>query len=62
MSDIIDQMDERNEPITALQLAAARANAQIPAGVPGDCDFCGDWFGRLVKGACVPCREKRKLP
>lgn len=35
---------------------------QPPAGTPGDCDLCGEWCGRLVGGACVPCREKYKLP
>jgi hypothetical protein len=30
----------------------------MDAGKPGECDFCGEWFGRLVDGACVPCREK----
>lgn len=35
---------------------------EIPQGVEGDCDLCGEWFGRLVGGACVPCRTKYKLP
>jgi len=33
----------------------------IPRGVEGDCELCGEWFGRLVNGVCVPCRDKHKL-
>lgn len=36
--------------------------AKIPKGTPGDCDLCGEWSGRLVSGACAPCRDKYKLP
>ena len=28
----------------------------------GDCDLCGEWSGRLVNGACAPCRDKWSLP
>lgn len=63
MADIIDQMDERNELLEDAQLAIVRARAaQIPAGAPGDCDLCGEWSGRLIRGACAPCRDKHKLP
>ena len=41
--------------------AAMRIAADIPAGVSGDCDFCGDWFGRLIDGACGRCRDFYKL-
>lgn len=34
-----------------------RAAASIPEGTQGDCDFCGYWSGRLVEGACAPCRD-----
>ena len=62
MSDDIDQMHERNALAEAAHLAAVRAKAMIDPGEPGDCDFCGDWSGRLIKGVCAPCRDKRKLP
>lgn len=42
--------------------AAREAAAKIPAGKPGDCDLCGEWSGRLVGGACAPCRDRHKLP
>lgn len=30
-------------------------------GKPGECDFCGEHFSRLVDGACGACRDKYKL-
>lgn len=35
---------------------------KMPKGEPGDCDLCGEWSGRLVGGACAPCRDKHNLP
>lgn len=32
-----------------------------PAGKPGDCDLCGEWSGRLIEGACAPCRDLHGL-
>lgn len=63
MPDILDQMDERDEPLNAANIAQVRAKAaEITPGVPGDCELCGEWSGRLVRGACAPCRDKWKLP
>lgn len=62
MSDTIDQMNERNALIEAAQLASIRAKAKIQPGKPGDCDLCGEWSARLVKGACAPCRDRYRLP
>lgn len=62
MSDVIDQMDERNEAIEEARLMAIRAKAELAPGHPGDCGMCGDWSGRLVHGNCAPCRDKWKLP
>jgi hypothetical protein len=39
-----------------------RLKYDLPEGNPGDCDLCGEWSGRLVKGVCAPCRDKYKLP
>lgn len=33
-----------------------------PPGIEGDCELCGEWSGRLVGGACSPCRDKHNLP
>ena len=37
---------------------AMRRAAQIPEGNPGDCEICGEYFSRLVNGACGFCRDK----
>lgn len=34
---------------------------ELPAGVPGDCDMCGEWSGRLIRGVCAPCRDRYRL-
>jgi hypothetical protein len=60
MADIVDIANDEMERQLELRLEAARGD--IPAGKPGDCDLCGEWFGRLVNGACVSCRERYKLP
>lgn len=41
--------------------AAQRAAADMPKGTPGECDLCGEWSERLVRGACARCRDKHKL-
>ena len=55
-ADRADQEIERN-----LAEAIRLASKEIPPGNPGECDFCGEWSGRLVKGACAHCRDRRKL-
>lgn len=58
-ADIVDQADVHIEnAINDGVGAASRAVAMMPVGNPGDCDFCGEYSGRLVKGACSPCRDK----
>ena len=37
---------------------ARREAEKIPAGLPGQCDYCGEWSGRLVNSACAPCRDR----
>lgn len=45
--------------------AKARKRAQeryeLPSGDPGECDMCGEWSGRLIKGVCAPCRDRYRL-
>jgi hypothetical protein len=36
--------------------------AAIPTGEPGDCEGCGDFFTRLVRGHCGRCRDRLRLP
>ena len=57
--DEVDFANNRMEEELAARIKAARAD--IPPGVEGECDLCGEWFGRLVNGVCVPCRERHKL-
>lgn len=39
-----------------------RKTSAMPVGEPGDCRLCGEFSGRLVKGACARCRDAHKLP
>lgn len=63
MADEIDKANDVAAADTDRAVAAARAYAAtIPAGDAGDCDMCGEWSGRLIKGACARCRDKWRLP
>ncbi|MDX2074672.1 MAG: conjugal transfer protein TraR [Alphaproteobacteria bacterium] len=42
--------------------AALKQAGKIPAGEPGECQWCGTHSQRLVKSACAPCREELNLP
>lgn len=60
MTDIIDRANDVAATLLADQEQRIRRQAaQIPTGEPGDCDFCGEWSGRLVAGVCAPCRDRR---
>ncbi len=61
MSDPIDQQDEREAIFHAAKIEAIRRNAVIDPGVSGECDLCGEFRARLIKGFCACCRDKRKL-
>jgi hypothetical protein len=58
--DDIDLTQLREERMHEARLREAAKPLQ--PGVPGDCELCGEWSGRLVRGVCAPCRDKRKLP
>jgi hypothetical protein len=61
--DIIDQANDRAAEYIADREAEIRRRAeQIPAGEPGECDYCGTPTPRLVGGACAPCRDRYRLP
>lgn len=59
-ADEADKLIEEsvNDSIRQRREAASR----MPAGNPGECELCGEWSGRLVGGACAPCRDRYKLP
>ena len=63
MPDEIDLAQECEHIATtsALNQVCEQA-ARIEPGVPGDCDLCGEWSARLIRGACAPCRDKWRLP
>jgi hypothetical protein len=57
MTDVIDQANYYAEKERQIAIDN-RIPFTLDAGKPGDCDFCGEFFGRLVDGACVPCRNR----
>lgn len=62
MADEIDQANDRALRDNDLCVSTARdAAARIPVGEPGECELCGEWSGRLVGGACAPCRDRHGL-
>lgn len=46
----------------ARQRGLASVSANIPAGLPGECDECGEIMPRLVGGRCGFCRDGRRPP
>lgn len=56
MADIADRAQDEMEKLD--ELRGPRPEYDIPPGVEGDCDFCGEWSGRLVGGMCAPCRDR----
>lgn len=61
--DDLDLSQEKQEKLDEARLRKARALAQaIPEGEPGECEYCGGHFVRLVNGVCGRCRDEFKLP
>lgn len=57
--DEIDRAEANIEKFEADAIGAARkAAADIPAGESGECEYCGDYFDRIVSGACGRCRDE----
>lgn len=58
----MDEIDRANELVEVFIANAIRENSKpLEKGVEGDCDLCGEWSGRLIAGACAPCRDKYRL-
>ena len=38
--------------------AMRKAASAIPKGNAGECNHCGEYFARIVHGACARCRDK----
>lgn len=45
-----------------LAARASMISADIPAGIAGECDDCGEHMPRLVGGRCAFCRDGRRPP
>lgn len=60
MADIVDIANDHIELTLRERLAAAPK--ELEPGVPGECEWCGEYFTRIVRGACGRCRDERKLP
>ncbi|CAB4172637.1 hypothetical protein UFOVP1470_52 [uncultured Caudovirales phage] len=44
-----------------LEMLIKQARKPLRQGTPGVCDLCGRHSGRLIDGACAPCRDRFKL-
>lgn len=62
MTDEIDKAQQREQEDRDRAIAIAAAARDIAPGTPGECDLCGEWSGRLINGACAPCRDRHHLP
>ena len=54
------QAEERHITDAHIALHKKRA-AEFIKGAPGECDWCGDYFVRLVNGACGRCSDEYKI-
>lgn len=61
MSKELDDARDREELIKEKSIEQIRKAADINPGVPGECDFCGEHFSRLINDACGGCRDRYKL-
>lgn len=61
MADVVDISNDFLEEQNQREIESIRKKSQIPVGVQGDCDYCGEWSGRLINDACAPCRDRRGL-
>lgn len=61
-ADVVDSADYYIESVIDDHVKEAmRKAAEIPLGKAGTCELCGDYFGRLVNGACGFCRDRHGL-
>jgi RNA polymerase-binding transcription factor DksA len=62
MTDEVDRAEKDAEFLMDAQVRDIHSKVtKIPAGVPGECDKCGEDSPRLVEGNCARCRDKFKL-
>ncbi len=59
----MDEIDIANDKAQAdLERSIAEARKPIPEGEPGECQGCGEFFSRIVRGYCGRCRDILRLP
>lgn len=57
-----DEIDRANDYTQLMTEYAIKINSKdLEEGKEGECDLCGEWSGRLIKGVCAPCRDKYHL-
>jgi hypothetical protein len=61
MDDIDRAGDHIDKSEKELIDATRKAAANIPLGTKGECEWCGEYFERLVNKACGRCRDEFKL-
>lgn len=54
-------MDAEVLDAASIELIRKQASA-MPKGEPGECENCGEYFVRLVRGHCGRCRDALGLP
>lgn len=59
IGDPIDIASDRAE--LEREMAMRNTAKDIPPGVPGECEYCGDESPRLIKNACARCRDEFRL-
>lgn len=59
MSDEADMANDRAEQDLERAISAARGD--IPTGIEGECDLCGEHSARLIDNHCAPCRDRYHL-
>lgn len=58
-----DDVDFATDLVAAnLEKSISAARVPIPAGLPGECEECGEDMPRLVHGRCGFCRDNRHPP
>ena len=62
MTDEVDISNDRIQHDIDRRVEEVRKKAELDPGKPGECELCGEWSGRLINGACAPCRDRYKLP
>lgn len=60
MADEVDQANDLAEQHLTATISGYRGYT-LPKGEAGECDLCGEWSGRLIAGACAPCRDRYRI-